>query len=116
MANEQLREACAGILEALPYDNPRRIGRLLRGADTLRWCERHEYGDPVPADEHDAEVEALKQALHDTEAERDEAQRQDKTEAKAFKRFSAAMVAFDDEREDIKALLDAWDEYRAVRS
>jgi hypothetical protein len=26
----------------------------------LRWAERHEYGDPVPADEHQAALDELK--------------------------------------------------------
>ena len=119
MANSGLREACAEILEALTgspvvHGNPRKVGRLMRGADTLRWAERFEYGDPVPADEVqaqiDAAVEEARESVEDEFAAEREAYR------KAFENFAAAMVAFDDSRDDVKALLDAWDEYRAVRA
>lgn len=121
MANNGLREVCADILLGLMpirqgVGDARGAGYLLRGARTLQHAERWEYGDPVPADEHSEAVAALEQALSDARAERDEALTGSKAESKAYKRFKKAMVAFDDNRDDVRALLDAWDEYRAARS
>lgn len=79
MVNDSLREACAEILEALtkPHNgDPRRVGQLLRGARTLRWAERHEYGDPVPADEVQARIDAaLAEAEREWWGDEDEAAR-----------------------------------------
>lgn len=63
MANEQLRQACADILQSLgvqrmTYPTLQQGARMQRGAATLRWCERFEYGEPVPADEYAAAIEA----------------------------------------------------------
>jgi hypothetical protein len=67
-ANDGLRLVCADILQALALadmwrfvslDDRRPLG-LLEGAGMLRWAERHEYGDPVPADEHQAALDELK--------------------------------------------------------
>lgn len=77
MVNDSLREACADILEALakPHNgDPRRVGQLMRGARTLRWAERHEYGDPVPADMVQARIDAaVAEVERDIEGEIDDA-------------------------------------------
>jgi hypothetical protein len=82
-ANDGLRLVCADILQVLALadmwrfaslDDRRPLG-LLEGAGLLRWAERFEYGDPVPADEHQA-------ALDELESERDDyGQLADDTEA-----------------------------------
>jgi hypothetical protein len=61
MANEQLRQACADILRGLAGQrgrDPRSAGRLLHGARMIEHAELLTYGEPVPADEVDALVEA----------------------------------------------------------
>lgn len=120
--NAGLRDACADILAGLAGQrdrDPRSAGRLLHGARMLRHAELLTYGPPVPGDEVQALIdEALSELRDELEGE---AEREIEAEAavrnKAFKAFEKAMVKFDDEREDIKAVLEAWDEYRrAVRS
>ena len=110
MANIGLREACADILEALTgspvvHGNPRKVGRLLRSADTLRWCERFQYGDPVPADMVQARVDAaIAEAREEVEDEF----------AAALKVFAEAVAEFEEDHDGVSPLLQAWDEFRAA--
>jgi hypothetical protein len=65
--NAGLRLVCADILYGLAMEtHPRTRAEWntaryrLSGSYMLRWAERHEYGDPVPADEHQAALDELK--------------------------------------------------------
>jgi hypothetical protein len=81
-ANAGLRLVCADILDGLAMSEMWRAmlgddrpARQLDSANMLRWAERFQYGDPVPADEHQA-------ALDELESERDDyGQLADDTEA-----------------------------------
>lgn len=88
-ANDGLRLVCADILDGLA---PSLLGsswdleawrRKVYGADMLRWAERFQYGDPVPAGEHQAALDELEserddygQLADDTEAENKRLKRQ----------------------------------------
>jgi hypothetical protein len=102
LANPDLRQACADIM---------RQRGCTGGADAIECAERLEYGDPVPADEHAEIVAELETRIEDAERDRDEALLGLKARSKALKNLEAAIVSWDDSRDDL-ALLAAWDEYR----
>jgi hypothetical protein len=118
-----IRLQVAEILEAVPYNpswmlaDPRWGRTRFQAAQTLRWCESFEYGDPVPADEHEEIVNDLKETLAYVEEELDETQGALKYRSGALKNLEAAIKKWvkgqDDERDD-KALIDAWDDYRCA--
>jgi hypothetical protein len=116
---------CADILQALALadmwrfaslDDRRPLG-LLEGAGLLRWAERFEYGDPVPADEVDDRIQEIEDEHEGAIGEAvEEAQKELRAEyAQALKNLTDAFVAWDDSRNDA-ALIGAWDEYRAWAS
>ncbi len=119
--NQGLRESIAGILDGLAplYCNQRGDGcarefALFGGAETLRYAEWWEYGDPVPAAEHVQEVEAVEAQLADERESRNEAESALNERDKALRNLEKAIVKWDDDRDDL-ALIGAWDEYRAAR-
>ncbi len=73
--NDGLRLAIADILDGLgfrPHTSGRRARRMFDGADTLRWVDRRQYGDPVLADEHERIVGELEGQIEDLQDELDE--------------------------------------------
>lgn len=112
-----IRLQVAEILEAVPYNpswmlaDPRWGHIRAHGAQTLRWCESFEHGDPVPADEHDDEIAIREDKIQDLEEAHQELEDALKYRSGALKNLEEAFVKWDDERDD-KALIDAWDDYR----
>lgn len=70
---DSLRLMCAEILVAVTAANPHAMVaddvRAQISADTLRYAERFEYGDPIPAAEQLAETAALEEEIGELEAE-----------------------------------------------
>lgn len=121
---DSLRLMCADILDGLAAVYPgagryttvgRRRARMHSGSDALRYAERWEYGDPVPAAEHRIALDEYEQRVADIEHEIEQANRDDKSRAterrSAFAEFLKAFNAWYESGDD-SALIDAFDSYR----
>jgi hypothetical protein len=116
-----MRDVIADILQALgvqrmTYPTLQQGARMQRGAATLRWCERFEYGDPVPAGEVQAHID---QAVADAEDEYAADYTADIDDAMAEANIARGIA--EREVEDLRKLvapsrLARYDARRAVRS